>query len=75
MEDNWRKYAKGTNLGCTAQDVTALSVEAKAHGECTLGDNVTVSLTAKYHFRTERYDPGFYSKYQNVARRLFLFHD
>ena len=49
------------NLGCTANEVSAIATHVEGPQTCTAGSKVVVNVTASLSFNADRYDVGLYT--------------
>jgi hypothetical protein len=52
---------KGSGLGCSASEVSAVATGVEGPSTCSFGSTVKVNVTAALTFNTDRYDIGLYT--------------
>lgn len=60
MQTNWEDAGNTQNLVCRAKEVYFLEWIDPPNLTCTEGETITLSLIAKIHYNTARYDSGWY---------------
>ena len=60
LQDSWDGFGKDGDLVCTTKEVFLESITTPEPMSCTLGEMVTVTVSASIHFDSSRYDLGWY---------------
>jgi hypothetical protein len=62
MDAVYQQYGNtGTDLGCTANDVSTTVIDVQGPTSCKKGDSITVNVTTSVYFSATRYDFAIYT--------------